>query len=121
MLDMTKPIKTRGGLPVRILCTDRKCGHSPFVIIALVTFNDGWERVHAYTKDGVFVHGGEEHELDLVNVPEETYTYFNIYKDLACKHASDDYAKSNFDESDASGVRVRLVTVEGKFKRLDIL
>lgn len=76
MLDFTKPITTRDGRKVRILCTDRvwRTNHP---IIALVTVEDG-EVVRTFSPDGSYHLTGEESPEDLINVPEKKY--LNLYK-----------------------------------------
>lgn len=75
-LDLNKPIKTRDGRDVRIICTDRKSKY--FTIVALIT-NQYKEDYFSYTKDGEFYYG-EENSRDLVNVKEKKTGWVNIYK-----------------------------------------
>ena len=50
MLDLTKPITTRRGLPVRVICTDTKCNAGPLAV--LITDREGHEILRSYNKDG---------------------------------------------------------------------
>lgn len=77
-VDLTKPVQTRGGKPVRILCTDRKDRNLP--VVALVMFPDGREDVIAFTSSGRYV-DDRETPMDLVNVPPKAVgeAYHNIY------------------------------------------
>jgi hypothetical protein len=67
--DPTKPVQTRGGLPVRIICTDRKHPSYPVIGLALV---DGIENTVYTTKEGKYncrPQDGDT-EYDLVNIPQ---------------------------------------------------
>lgn len=78
-LDLTKPVQTREGDPVRIICTDRK-GEYP--IIGLITSDNGngHEDVRAWPIDGQF-HSKNMQRLDLINVPPKPVKYFvNVYR-----------------------------------------
>ena len=77
-LDLAKPVQTREGDPVRIICTDRK-GEYP--IIGLITSDNGngHEDVRAWPIDGQF-HSKNMQHLDLINVPQEAVKYYvNVY------------------------------------------
>jgi hypothetical protein len=66
-LDVTKPVQTRDGRKVRILCTDRDDLYYP--IVALIGAN---AVLNIYTKDGKYDWmKREEHGRDLINVPNE--------------------------------------------------
>ena len=73
-IDFTKPLQTRDGRKVRLLCTDRM-GAYPVA----VWFEDG-KFVAYYTSEGVNIIG-EESPIDLMNVPEEVTvdTWLNFY------------------------------------------
>ncbi len=64
-LDLNKPVMTRDGRKVRILCTDKAGGSYP--IVGLVT-NFGSEDAYSWTSDGRFL-GETDERTDLVNVP----------------------------------------------------
>lgn len=64
-IDLTKPVHTRDGRKVRILCTDRRGGNDP--IVGLVTYSDGTEGTASWRSTGKY--GDVESELDLLNVP----------------------------------------------------
>jgi hypothetical protein len=71
-LDLTKPVQTRGGSPIRIVCTDVK--GAEFNIVALI-FRDGKEWVINYREHGRWLGPMNESIYDLVNVPEKkTYS-----------------------------------------------
>lgn len=67
MIDLTKPLQTRDGRPVRILSTDVK--NSFYPIIGIVTGKDGEEYPDSWTSYGKnVVNTDYEDEDDLVNV-----------------------------------------------------
>jgi len=72
MLDLTKPVQTRDGRKVRILCTDKSSGRTDreTKIVALVTSKElEVEEVLVYFSNGRFLYNSE-YKHDLVNVPE---------------------------------------------------
>jgi hypothetical protein len=69
MLDLTKPVQTREGHKVRILCTNRAGGLYP--IVALVDEGRGIEVTGSWTRDGLNV-VGDPSPRDLINVPPPT-------------------------------------------------
>jgi len=75
--DPTKPVQTRSGLPVRIICTD--CNDDNFPIIALVNQTYDRETLLSVRADGRF-YEGLEHRSDLINAPEVTKKYRRVYK-----------------------------------------
>ncbi len=64
--DPTKPVQTRNGCKVRILCTDKK--NTAYPIVALVTMYDK-EAIETYSADGRCYSDGP-HELDLINIQQ---------------------------------------------------
>lgn len=117
-LDLTKPVQTRDGRRARIIATDVKWPEYP--ICAIVETGYGEERCEAFSLDGKFILH-EECPTDLINVPEEAFAYFNLYEDFCCRHNSEAEAKLNFNASEQTGVTVRLVSIDGKFNRLEVL
>lgn len=71
MIDINKKYQTRAGLPVRILCTDRKGDHS---VVGLVGIG---EVPHTFTENGYCT---SYPAFCLVSVPEVTYQYKNVYQ-----------------------------------------
>ena len=65
LLDLTKPIQTRGGMAVRLLCTDSRTTTGPLAVLR--TTRDGKEELRSYRRDG-FRHMATESPEDLVNV-----------------------------------------------------
>lgn len=75
-IDFHKPLQTKDGRKVRILCTDRK--HVLYPVMALVMNADGSEMDNTFTMTGKYYEDGREHHLDLENVPETTEKFYNI-------------------------------------------
>lgn len=80
-LDLTKPVQTRDGRPVRILCVDRK-GSLP--VVGLVPDRkNGVEWPHCWTADGHHGHSlmSDERGHDLINVPPKPVKYYaHVYR-----------------------------------------
>lgn len=76
-LDLTKPVQTRSGLPVRILATDVR---SICPVVGVIIYPD-FDSIETWTLDGKFApDDNDEYELDLVNVPVEVRRYFPTTK-----------------------------------------
>lgn len=67
MIDFTKPVATKGGQKVRILCTDAP-GKWP--VIGLIEGHDG---AYSWTLEGHQLNHQAPQPEDLVNVPEVRY------------------------------------------------
>ena len=63
-IDFTRPLQTRDGRKVRLLCTD---AHEPYPVMVLY---EDTKQVSARTSDGKFLEGINS-PADLMNVPEE--------------------------------------------------
>jgi len=74
--DPTKPVRTRSGLKVRILCTDFHDGE--YCIVAIIYHKIGKETVKAFTANGYFLAEGPGHSFDLVNVPDTRSVWINV-------------------------------------------
>ena len=72
MIDFTKPVRTKSGRAVRILCTD---GPEPEPIIGIVSDIGS---LLTWRPDGRFMPGRID-EIDLENVSEETFVWLNVY------------------------------------------
>lgn len=72
----TRPIVTRDGRSVRIVCTDRN--HSTRPIIALVQ-NDGGEKIYSYREGGSWLDYTPS-PSDLFFAPEKKSGWVNIYR-----------------------------------------
>lgn len=65
--DPTKPVQTRDGNKVRIICTDAiGCD---FPILALVMVEPGREQLYSYCLNGNWAADGDTRNCDLVNIP----------------------------------------------------
>ena len=69
MLDLTKPVQTRDGCKVRILCADRKGTAYPIVGLIEREGGEGVERVVSWTLTGGVINGNCRCIDDLINVP----------------------------------------------------
>lgn len=72
-----KPVCTRNGRPVRIICFNLKTKLYP--IAAAVEYDGYGEQVAAYTLDGRFTDGGKS-EQDLMMATTKHEGWINIYK-----------------------------------------
>ena len=73
-IDFTKPLQTRDGKKVRLLCTDAR---EPYPVIALI---EETKLLGRFTSDGRDTRGAES-SWDLINVPEEVTVdvWVNVY------------------------------------------
>ena len=69
-IDFSKPVRTKGGEEVRILCTDRDAV-SPIVGLIKPNTRYNGERIAAWRKDGVLFMEEHTREHDLENVPDD--------------------------------------------------
>jgi hypothetical protein len=68
MLDINKPVQTKDGRQVRIICTDYK-DTSP--IVALISYGEYAETIAIYTLAGKYFEDGTDSHNDLVNIEGE--------------------------------------------------
>ena len=74
-----KPVCTRDGRPVRIICFDRtSVTNRP--IVALISYFDGHEDIFNYTIDGRFDCKGVDTGYDLMMDSENHEGWINLYK-----------------------------------------
>ena len=71
-----KPVCTRDGRKVRIICFDRK-GNTP--IVALIERVDGIENLHCFYNDGKCFNDSTS-DIDLMMLSEKKEMWINIYK-----------------------------------------
>lgn len=75
----TRPIVTRDGRSVRIICTDK--ADRDFPVVALITTNQKSEEVFLYTKNGKQRFNPESDlPFDLFFAPEKKSGWVNIYR-----------------------------------------
>ena len=80
MLNLDKPVQTKDGRKVRMICTDRK---GPYPLVGLTDPGEEW--LHTWTKDGKFYKDSTEPKpTDLINAPETHVYWMNIYQDRSC-------------------------------------
>lgn len=106
MLDLTKPVQTRDGRRVRILCTDRQDEKFPIIALVQDLFECN-ERLYSYTKRGFANVGGGPSSCDLVNVPEKRSMWVNVYE-----KANNDVCHSTKREADKNQVPGRIACIE---------
>jgi hypothetical protein len=78
-IDWTKPVQTRDGRKVRVLCTDAP--DSPYPVIGLI---DKGGEPEIWTIGGVYAANGATSNLDIINAPEPAVTvtrWANVYED----------------------------------------
>lgn len=88
-LDFSKPIQTRDGQTVRILCTDRK--HPKYPIIGAITRTDGMEVAEYWTTDGCIYASSKNSSLDLIQAPQP-----RKHAELIKRWADDDSVRIKF-------------------------
>ena len=75
-----KPVCTRGGRKVRIICFDAKGMHQP--IIALITQDNGVEYIETYYSNGRFNDdSNSQSDNDLMMLPEKKEGWVNVYRE----------------------------------------
>lgn len=75
----TRPIVTRDGRSVRVICTDRNWIDATH-IIALVTIENGVELTRSYSTEGRSVFGQDNSPDDLFFAPIKKEGWVNMYK-----------------------------------------
>lgn len=88
-LDFSKPVQTRDGHSVRILCIDRK--HETFPVVALWMNNYGVEVLDSWTLKGANSLHGARGELDLIQAPQP-----RKHAELIKRWAEDDSMRIKF-------------------------
>ena len=88
-LDLSKPVQTRDGKPVRVICVNRdsgKKGYTDRPIIALVSEGEHGESVGLYDQYGRTAGGYDDQPspYDLVNVPVKKSGWVNIGSKVRC-------------------------------------
>lgn len=86
-----KPVCTKSGIPVRIICWDRgDPGETPFPIVALVKSNDILETIEAYTIKGKWwgATSNRDNKFNLMMAPETKKGWINIYETEKAQYPS---------------------------------
>ncbi len=68
-------VTTEQGYPVRIICFDRKNNISESPIVALVSWDDGYEVVRSYDENGEYVRLGDLYPSDLMMETDDQGNY----------------------------------------------
>ena len=78
-----KPVYTRDGRKVRIICFDREFIHKGknYCIVALINDGSHGESLYSYTEDGLFS-SNKIHNSDLMMLPEKKEGWINICRNL---------------------------------------
>mgnify|MGYP001077955857 FL=1 len=80
-----KPVYTRDGRKVRIICFDAKCIKP---IVALIQGSDNSEQIEYYTENGIFSNGGTGKNRDLMILLEKKERWVNIYGEEKKRYCS---------------------------------
>lgn len=96
--DPSRKVVTRGGDPVRIVCTDIRGGI--YNILALVMCKDGFEDVCRYTKHGEYFE--EFTKYDLFFTTEKHEGWINLYR----TKTSSQYVTSNPYDSEEKAIEI---------------
>lgn len=94
VVDFTKPVTTRDGRKVRILCTN--VAKTDYPILGLVTYRDGSEGINQWLPDGRAYNTLKGTGSDLINPPVKKY--INLFPDGANRMYFD-----SREEAEASG------------------
>jgi len=113
MLDLSKPVETRSGRKVRILCTDAKDDY-PVVGLVQNTAHDG-EYVERWSLTGQY-HLSKGNPLDLVNVAVEHTVWINIYSDDNELHKHTSAAKARHWGTNNLGEELRIACKKITYK-----
>lgn len=99
-IDWDKPVQTRDGRSVRILCTDMEGGSDTVAGIVKDT-DSGFETAESWRPDGRYF--SDESPTDLVNVPERHEAWVNGYSDGAC------FAHRTREDADENASHIRRI------------
>ena len=93
-----KPVCTRDGRKVRILCFDRLCCDETSTIVACILSKDGKdENVIIYSSDGFMADKQHPYADDLMMIPEKKEGWINVYTLNTC-YSSKEEAEANIDQ-----------------------
>lgn len=114
MIDLTKPVQTRDGRKVRVLCTDRKGSSNS--IVGLIVLEGGKEYVQTWEANGNFVTSGDA-PADLINVPDKRVVWVNMYPGpiMSAEASSRKQADNNATNNDRREACIRVEYEVGQF------
>lgn len=81
-IDFTKPVQTRDGRKVRILCTDAKSAAGS--VVAIIKDDDGYDLVDHWYRNGNYRSDASNDARDLINVPppkRKTQVHVHLRRD----------------------------------------
>lgn len=97
-----KPVYTRDGKQVRIVCFDYKGDGGVYPILALISINNQrgvpYEIVAKYAEDGKIAYSAIENDDDLMLAVDKKEGYVNIYKSVDNIFQTEEEAKSHKDD-----------------------
>ncbi len=76
MIDISKPVRTKNGLPVRIIARV----NNSHVLAGVVTDAEGIQTLQQWTAEGYRNDPSNPDPLDLENLPEPTRGFANVYE-----------------------------------------
>jgi hypothetical protein len=109
-IDFTKPVQTRDGRKVRILCTD---AGEPFPIVGICEDLTSGRFAQRWTADGYYLDNGKQDRVDLIQAPVKRTVWINIYKDGAYMYESKYDADMNCEPTRIACVKVEFEEGEG--------
>ena len=80
-IDWTKPVQTKDGRKVRVLCTDAR-GRNP-VIGLVLNEDEETDEMMSWPISGDAWGPDHDYSLDLINVPEKHTLWVNVWRDKA--------------------------------------
>lgn len=112
MIDFTKPVQTRSGIPVTILTTQVRGSRYPVIgYLGQETIFSEW------TSDGRWLYSSRDpNPKDIINVPEKRTAYVNIVKGAkrVRLYRTAQEAASAFDQDGPLIARVKIEYTEGQ-------
>ena len=108
-----KPVCTRDGRKVRIICFDRINGDYYKIVACVTAFDGDFEEVLFYGIDGYIVDSQNPKDEDLMMLPEKKEMWINIYKGTTVP-ASGGYLYDTKEEAEdaANGDKTYVITAK---------
>jgi hypothetical protein len=75
-LDLTKPVQTKGGKPVRIICTDS--GILGYPLVGIIEYSKGVSQIESFTEVGRATRLGVLEDLE--NIPEKHTAWVALHR-----------------------------------------
>lgn len=110
-----RPVCTRDGRPVRIVCFDKKGEKDEESILALVE-EQGKEKIRLYKEDGCYYHISKESELDLVMAGEKKVGWANVFVDGSGHYNLGNVFDTEEDARNAEYLGERVDTIKIEFE-----